>query len=165
MKIRNGFVSNSSSSSFVCDVCGETFSAMYLCLSEADMFKCENGHTICNSHKLIGDNKEYTEYTDAEKIELLKKWYKEIDEDQPKSFKYLNEYWEEYLEYINDETDDGNYDVEEKYCPCCNFTEITKDDAIAFYISTTGKSFKDICKEIKLNCNSYAAFEKKYEKE
>jgi len=37
MKIRQGFVSNSSSSSFTCDVCGEEVSGYDVCLSEAEM--------------------------------------------------------------------------------------------------------------------------------
>jgi hypothetical protein len=43
MKIRSGFVSNSSSSSFVCDVCGENISGMDIGLSDAGMFECMNG--------------------------------------------------------------------------------------------------------------------------
>lgn len=47
MKIRFGFVSNSSTSSFVCDVCGETFSGRDAGLEETEMFQCINGHTVC----------------------------------------------------------------------------------------------------------------------
>lgn len=54
MKIRKGFVSNSSSSSFICDVCGETAEGWDLCLSEAEMCECENGHIFCEDH-LIGE--------------------------------------------------------------------------------------------------------------
>jgi|GEM_PF-1864928 len=50
MKIRNGFVSNSSSSSFVCDVCKETVSGYDMTLYDAAMFQCVNGHTICEEH-------------------------------------------------------------------------------------------------------------------
>lgn len=50
MKIRNGFVSNSSSSSFVCNVCGEHFEGMDLCPSDVDCTYCVNGHIICNEH-------------------------------------------------------------------------------------------------------------------
>lgn len=57
MKIRYGFVSNSSSSSFTCNVCGETQSGMDMCLSDAYMFGCTNGHYVCNEHKLK-DNEE-----------------------------------------------------------------------------------------------------------
>jgi len=47
MKIRTGFVSNSSSSSFLCEVCGETESGFDCSLSEFDMISCENDH-ICH---------------------------------------------------------------------------------------------------------------------
>lgn len=47
MKIRLGFVSNSSSSSFACSVCGETYSGWDLSLSDTDLNQCSNGHLIC----------------------------------------------------------------------------------------------------------------------
>lgn len=53
MKIRNGFVSNSSSSSFVCDVCGNEQSGMDMCLSDANMCNCENDHTFCEN-EIVG---------------------------------------------------------------------------------------------------------------
>ena len=46
MKIRNGFVSNSSSSSFICNVCNGAESGWDLCLDDAGMFNCENGHCV-----------------------------------------------------------------------------------------------------------------------
>ena len=54
MKIRTGFVSNSSSSSFICDVCDSEHSGMDASLEEACMMVCENGHTICTEH-LLGE--------------------------------------------------------------------------------------------------------------
>ena len=53
-KYRIGFVSNSSSSSFVCDVCNEDYSGWDACMSEAEMFECVNGHTVCESH-IVGE--------------------------------------------------------------------------------------------------------------
>ena len=43
MKIRNGFVSNSSSSSFICEVCGQDASGYDMSLSDAEMYECING--------------------------------------------------------------------------------------------------------------------------
>lgn len=43
-KIRKGFVSNSSSSSFICDISGEEFQGMDLCLSDIDMYCCKEEH-------------------------------------------------------------------------------------------------------------------------
>lgn len=50
MKIRNGFVSNSSSSSFTCDLCGCTEAGWDLCLSDAEMIECNEGHVFCEQH-------------------------------------------------------------------------------------------------------------------
>lgn len=52
MKTRLGFVSNSSSSSFTCDVCGHDQSGWDLCLSDIEMFECENGHVVCAGHAI-----------------------------------------------------------------------------------------------------------------
>lgn len=46
-KIRQGFVSNSSSSSFICDVCGRSESGWDISPGEAEMYNCENDHTFC----------------------------------------------------------------------------------------------------------------------
>ena len=50
MKVRHGFVSNSSSSSFVCAVCGAIESGYDLSLSDCEMSRCEHGHEFHNSH-------------------------------------------------------------------------------------------------------------------
>lgn len=50
MKYRMSFVTNSSSNSYTCDICHDTQSGWDLCLSEAEMLECINGHTICESH-------------------------------------------------------------------------------------------------------------------
>ena len=50
MKIRSGFVSNSSSSSFICEVCGNIESGYDLSFSDREMCECENGHILDNSH-------------------------------------------------------------------------------------------------------------------
>lgn len=54
MKIRNGFVSNSSTSSFTCDICEETVDGQDIGLSEANMVRCTEGHTMCDSHEIDG---------------------------------------------------------------------------------------------------------------
>lgn len=53
MKVRNGFVSNSSTSSFLCDFCGENV-ATYESegLEDIGMFECMKGHTLCDIHAL-----------------------------------------------------------------------------------------------------------------
>lgn len=46
MKIRLGFVSNSSSSSFICDLTGESFSGWDASLRDFNLIKCEKGHVL-----------------------------------------------------------------------------------------------------------------------
>ncbi|HUX60708.1 MAG TPA: hypothetical protein VMV32_05305 [Ignavibacteriaceae bacterium] len=52
MKVRKGFVSNSSTSSFVCDLCGEEYTGWDASAYDADYdcSVCPNGHVLCNSH-------------------------------------------------------------------------------------------------------------------
>lgn len=57
MKIRNGFVSNSSSSSFICDITGEEVSGYDMGLEEAEMYQCENAHTFLEEF-IVGSNEE-----------------------------------------------------------------------------------------------------------
>lgn len=44
MKIRQGFVSNSSSSSFICDLTGEDFDTGYMSYADCGVVGCVNGH-------------------------------------------------------------------------------------------------------------------------
>ena len=63
MKIRSGFVSNSSSSSFVCDVCGASEGGYDVGLSDVGMFECGNGHTVCLDHMVkVDDDWENNDY-------------------------------------------------------------------------------------------------------
>ena len=49
MKVRAGFVSNSSSSSFICDVCGGSESGWDASLEGVGMVECKGGHTFHES--------------------------------------------------------------------------------------------------------------------
>lgn len=65
MKIRLKFVSNSSSSSFFCEICGYTETGRDISAIDYDCVYCENGHLFCIEHMLNLD--EY--YKNEEKCE------------------------------------------------------------------------------------------------
>ena len=53
MKIRDGFVSNSSSSSFVCEICHAAQEISDSCaIEEVGFCECKNNHVICTEHLL-----------------------------------------------------------------------------------------------------------------
>lgn len=72
MKVRNGFVSNSSSSSFVCNVCGEIESGFDCSMKDFEMSQCEHGHVFHDSHIENG----FDSQSEEVKLQFLKK-YKE----------------------------------------------------------------------------------------
>ena len=74
MKIRTGFVSNSSSSSFVCNYCGAVEAGYDMGLDEAGMIKFNCGHTVCEGH-CEGTDLEEFKNTKDEIIEYIKEYY------------------------------------------------------------------------------------------
>lgn len=55
MKFRSSFVTNSSSSSYICDVCNRAEGGYDLSLSDVEMYECENGHTVCDDEIITYD--------------------------------------------------------------------------------------------------------------
>jgi hypothetical protein len=66
MKIRKGFVSNSSSSSFICEVCGNVESGYDASAEDCGFYVCEKGHEFCQHHALPGFNSEHPKYEEYE---------------------------------------------------------------------------------------------------
>lgn len=55
MKIRLDFVTNSSGTSYVCEVCGEAVGDSDRSLLDAEMQECVKGHVVCTSHVEISE--------------------------------------------------------------------------------------------------------------
>ncbi len=135
MKIRVGFVSNSSSSSFICDFCGEEQSGMDMSLYEAGMLECENGHTFCATHAILGSLKD-------KKGTVLSQLSNGNIDDVVDSLNLEN-------------TDDP---VSWENCPLCNFTKVAQFDLISYLLKKTGKNRSEIEEEIRLRYSDYASF-------
>ena len=117
MKFRRDFVTNSSSSSFVCELCGRTESGWDMTLRDADMVECVNGHTICADEMLTPPR------------DLMIRMIREEMESSWSNIEYLTD---EELEDLMLECEDGYYSVPEECCPICQFIEYSNSDLAMF---------------------------------
>lgn len=145
MKIRNGFISNSSSSSFICNVCGGVESGYDESMQELGMQICEHGHCFHISHnsdafmeagKDVWYNyikKHLTESYREEGLNKLENDYIELDEDD-----FFDEYADTLYDLISE------FGVPEEYCPVCKkIKEYSQDPDWKKYLELK-KKFKDI---------------------
>ena len=147
MKIRNGFVSNSSSSSFICQVCGEEASGMDMGLEDAGMFQCVNNHTVCRNHLEGGSLPSLEEVETIEELKAI------IAEEK------LPELTDEELATVLDNKEDVGYgyNVPASWCPVCNFKHMTEEDAQMYML--TVKSEAEYLTEWKEKFGTYEKFD------
>ena len=136
MKFRKDFVTNSSSSSYVCEICVRTESGWDMGLRDCEMFECINGHVFCCEESLELPSKEdmikyilENEYN----VKSTYKWsegryyYTTITQEE------LADMDEDTLfcDYYNPE---GYYEVPECICPICQFIEYSEYDLSAYLL-------------------------------
>ena len=170
MKERKGFVSNSSSSSFICDVSGSEYSGWDACLSEAEMVECTNGHTFCDSYVVGGFDNAFDDMenwtgliVDNFKYEA---WYvgskKDVDYDEKVkaanklSVDGLKDLFgkkevEEFIENFKEDPYDYDtrYEFSTKLCPICQLVEIADRDMVKYLVKLSGKTEDAIKEEMK----------------
>jgi len=156
MKIRNGFVSNSSSSSFTCDVCGENVSGMDMSPGDAEMYSCGK-HNWCETHydpSFMWEN--INTYEKA--ITLLdnlktSKWiyggFKEqldkLSEEQKKDSCSI----ENAVEYISG---DLRCEIPKSFCPVCTLKTITPEIESMYLLLKDGRSREELHQAIRDDC-------------
>ena len=159
MKIRLDFVTNSSSNSFICVICGAEYSGMDVSLSDAEMSECINGHVICDDHLDINDKRLMA-------IELIRDCLKEENHiDRIKSMTLiglLEASDSQVLENINDifhEYDfDYRYDFPEVGCPVCKFKKLTDYVISRYLLKKYNVSETELKKELQEKFNVFDDF-------
>jgi len=153
MKIRNGFVSNSSTSSFVCDLCGRSEADRDMEIDDAEMIICVNDHTICIEEMV--EDFHFGDVPREKRISLLIESFKDIKDTNLEYNKLrsgdfteeeLEDMWEDFWE---DYEYDMYYDVEEKYCPICQMLEFSNDDLSAYLLKKTGITREEVFATVK----------------
>lgn len=137
MKFRKDFVTNSSSSSYVCEICGRVESGWDLGLSEAGMIECVNGHIFCADDALERPSKK-------EMIQMIleNEWNKDSWDSDIINYR---DFTEEELIVMEEEdlwdnfcTESGYYQVPECLCPICQFIEYSANDLSAYLLKEYG---------------------------
>ena len=162
MKFRKDFVTNSSSSSYVCEICGRTESGWDMGLSEAEMMECVNGHTFCCDEALDKPSKK-----NLIKMILENEWNKEVWDSKIKG---CRDYSEDELLVMEDDdlfnnfcSENGYYEVLECVCPICQFIEYSEYDLSVYLLKEYGIPRDDVFAEVKrLNKRRKKLYENEY---
>lgn len=158
MKIRNGFVSNSSSSSFVCDVCGTAESGMDASAHDFDMETCCNGHTFCNSHAESLPETTLADLRENIKAQIASNTWWKVENKKARLQELEDTSDDELEDYYNENySDDG---VTESKCPVCSMIVLRDVDGFAYLKKKLGVTDDNILNEIKADFKTYTDFTK-----
>lgn len=141
MKIRNGFVSNSSSSSFTCSICEREESGYDLCLSDIGMGECSHGHYFCKGHM--------NDLSLEDKRDILIKYRDEVDDIIMKGVEgrdgnLIVMAFDKLMSEI-----DGWYECPDDICPCCTLKSVDRSTVYAYALYLLGKTRKDLEQDIR----------------
>lgn len=157
MKTRTHFVSNSSSSSFVCNVCKHNVSGWDMCLSDSGMMMCEQGHTICTDHLDSNITEPSEELKLAVCMSDIKASSSFKNEDQrSEEIKIISED-EDYLsDYYNELVGDKGFSS--VGCPVCQFDSLYEHDVFVYLMNTLHLTKDDLAQQLKVKFTTYSNF-------
>jgi len=165
MKIRRGFVSNSSSSSFICVICGAAEGGYDVSLEDCGMVECFNEHIMCEDHVRPIDDIEI-EGVKGFLISYLSKWE---DQEEARAFMEkvsLAETMDQITKAI--EEDEGEFCEQfilPQACPICRNEELSEEDMIKILVKDNGFTTEEDMKyELLSRFDSYASI-KEYVKD
>ncbi len=172
MKIRTGFVSNSSSSSFICCITGQEEIVYDTTHSEIGFAQCERGHEFLEKYLIKQE-----EMTTEQWLEVAVKYYVNIDysiaDKQEREKKNLadkqafikKERTEEEISILIEELKENwdtvtewQSDVPSCICPICTFKEFDNNDIIKYLYRKIGTTKEEIKKEIAETFKNYDEF-------
>jgi len=174
MKVRNGFVSNSSSSSFICDISGETYSGYDASLSDFGLCQCDNGHTFGENY-LVKDMYSKDIIVNEAKRRFINsyKWRNysdyvskcsDLSIEQEKILKTKAEALFEKISendletYTSEAEQEIRYSVPEECCPVCKMTHFKEKDLFYYLLKRDNISIESLKEEIRNKFSNYSEF-------
>ena len=157
MKIRKGFVSNSSSSSFICEVCGDVESGYDASPHELGFAQCQNGHVFCQSHiKSMTEEKAKAilKKIKADDRYVCEEFLAQEEADQIQELMELN-----ISEFSSSTMGDYGYDeLPEELCPICSLEALSDSDILTYILKENGSNRKFVIDKAKKEFGTYDKF-------
>ncbi|KKM62761.1 hypothetical protein LCGC14_1518440 [marine sediment metagenome] len=162
MKVRTGFVSNSSSASFFCAICDKLYDVMDgdPTSSPYRLSTCKNFHGFCIEH-MLGSEERILELM---RETVIKSPTHHIDNIDLMSTEQLKELFERDDDGRGEFIDERLYlfisefftSIPEELCPICSFKIIRDKDLQKYLLATSVK--KEVAEEIKRKFSSFQEF-------
>ena len=151
MKIRRGFVSNSSSTAFVCDVCDNVESGMDVGIEEMNMAECKNGHCFCQGHTRQLTNEELIAWYFEQNTTLTEEEKKDVLANP-----------ENIYDTISETSGVGEllYAYPEHLCPICNMENFLDSELLRFLMIESKTDMNTLTNMIKERFKNYESFKR-----